>query len=263
MHIRALMENTTLQPELLIEHGLSLYIEVGEHKILFDMGQSDAFITNAVRLGVDLRQVDIAILSHGHYDHGGGLHAFLELNEHAVVYINENAFIPHFSGTEKAIGINPNLRNHERVIITQNHFVIDQGISLHTGNAFCRSYVTNSVNLFQVIDGRKEIDLFLHEQYLLLEEKGQRILISGCSHKGILNIMKWFSPDILIGGFHYKHLGIIGEDQLRLQYEALQLMQYRTKYFTCHCTGISQYKYLKSIMGEQLQYLATGDRIQI
>lgn len=79
MKIYTLIENIPFQDQYIAEHGLSLYIETKNHKILFDFGQSDIFIQNAKILGVDLSQVDIAILSHGHYDHGGGLKIFLLL----------------------------------------------------------------------------------------------------------------------------------------------------------------------------------------
>ena len=79
MKIIALLENTTKHANIGCEHGLSLYIDTGSHKILFDMGQSDLFYENAKKLGVDLSLVDIAIISHGHNDHGGGLKTFLEI----------------------------------------------------------------------------------------------------------------------------------------------------------------------------------------
>ena len=73
MKLCTLLENTACRNDLTAEHGLSLYMETGNHKILFDMGQSDAFAANAHKLHIDLTQVDTAILSHGHYDHSGGL----------------------------------------------------------------------------------------------------------------------------------------------------------------------------------------------
>ena len=101
MIIRILTENTTACPELTAEHGLSLYIEANGLRILFDAGQSDAFAENAQRLGVDLSGVDLAVLSHGHYDHGGGLMRFLELNDHAPVYVSSHAFGGHYNASGK------------------------------------------------------------------------------------------------------------------------------------------------------------------
>ena len=83
MKIVMLMENTVCARSFACEHGLSMYIETGSRKILFDMGASDQFAANAQKAGVDLTQVDTAILSHGHNDHGGGLQTFLALNKKA------------------------------------------------------------------------------------------------------------------------------------------------------------------------------------
>ena len=77
MKITALTENTT-ECDMPVEHGLSLYIEAGNRKILFDTGKTDIFSKNAEKLGKDISAVDTAIISHGHYDHGGGLEKFFQ-----------------------------------------------------------------------------------------------------------------------------------------------------------------------------------------
>ena len=83
--ITTLVENCVYGRKLQAEHGLSLYIETAEHKLLFDTGASDLFIRNARLLHIDLREVDYLVLSHGHSDHTGGLRHFLELNTIATV----------------------------------------------------------------------------------------------------------------------------------------------------------------------------------
>ena len=85
MKLYTLMENTTCRDDLACEHGLSLYMETGTHKILFDTGKTGAFADNAKKMGVDLCQVDLCVLSHGHFDHGGGIARFLEENTKAPV----------------------------------------------------------------------------------------------------------------------------------------------------------------------------------
>ena len=101
MKIVTLLENTACREDLTAEHGLSLYIETGAHKILFDAGQTGAFADNAEKLGVDLGKAEFAVLSHGHNDHGGGLGRFLEINETAKIYVNQYAFEPHYNASEK------------------------------------------------------------------------------------------------------------------------------------------------------------------
>ena len=83
MRLVALVENTACA-DIAQAHGLSLYIETEKHRILFDAGPDGALLlSNAEKLGIDLKRVDIAVLSHGHYDHAGGLRAFMELNSSA------------------------------------------------------------------------------------------------------------------------------------------------------------------------------------
>ena len=109
-----------------------------------------------------------------------------------------------------------------------------------------------------VKDGRLLPDDFRHEQYLLAEENGKRILFSGCSHKGILNIEDWFRPDVLIGGFHFSKLPA---DDTLAGY-ARKLDFYETAYYTCHCTGEPQYAFMKKNM-RNLHYISTGEILEI
>ena len=87
-----LVENKTEHTGLLAEHGLSIYIEADGKKILFDAGATDIVIHNAEVMGVDLKAVDLAAVSHGHYDHTGGFPAFCKINEKAPIYIHKDAF---------------------------------------------------------------------------------------------------------------------------------------------------------------------------
>ena len=97
MTIKSVVENTSAVG-LPVEHGLSLYIQLENGRnILFDMGQRRLFAENAEQLGLSIADIDTAIVSHGHYDHGGGLRAFLEINDKAKVYIHKDAFQPHYS----------------------------------------------------------------------------------------------------------------------------------------------------------------------
>ena len=88
--------------------------------------------------------------------------------------------------------------------------------------------------------------------------KGKKVLISGCSHKGVLNITNWFVPDVLIGGFHFSKLPL--DDKLA-EY-ADYLNKFKTVFYTCHCTGVEQYEFMKKYM-ENLNYISTGDSVEI
>ena len=260
MKIYALNENTT-NLDLETEHGLSLYIETTHHKILFDMGQTDLFARNAVRLGIDLSQVDIAILSHGHYDHGGGLSTFLTLNDHAPVYIRPEAWGDFYSSPVKYIGLDASLNQNPRFIhLDSSIFKIDEELELICCNDLPEPYPADSYGLLKKTAEQWYPDDFRHEQYLMIQENEKTILLSGCSHKGILNIVAWLQPDVLIGGFHFKKLE---PGCPELDTAARILSGSPTKYYTCHCTGIEQYLHMKQIMGDSLQYLACGDLLEL
>ena len=256
MRITALTENTT-KYNLPVEHGLSLYIETEEHIVLFDTGQSELFSKNAGVLGIDLRNVDIAVLSHGHYDHGGGLKTFLNINDTAPVYMSRYAFEPHYNG-ERYNGLDENLKSSQRIVFTDGVTKIADGLTLYSCNEKEKRLDLGSFGLSMLRNGKKAPDDFRHEHYLLIEESGKRVLISGCSHKGIINIQEWFKPDVLIGGFHFYKLPL----DSKLESYAKTLDKYNTRYYTCHCTGVEQYEYMNRFM-KNLNYISTGETIII
>lgn len=254
MKIVTLMENTSCREDLCAEHGLSLYLETETTKILFDAGQSTAFAENAEKLGIDLRKVDFAVLSHGHYDHSGGLEKFLEINGTATVYVSRHAFEPHFSANGY-IGMDPRLRESDRFVFVSEETELAPGITLRQLSAL----PMDTAGLQMEENGLRKPDDFRHEQYLLIKEGEKRILLSGCSHKGILQIVDAFRPDILIGGFHFMKV----TDEEKLRQAAQKLLEYDTIYYTGHCTGQKQYDYLKTIMGEKLHYIAAGTILEL
>lgn len=253
MRISVLIENTASRPAFLAEHGLSLLIETGGQRILFDMGQSGSFAENARRLGFDLDCVDLAVLSHGHYDHGGGLGTFLELNGHAPVYVRREAFLPHWHG-KKHIGLDPKFCGHPRLVLTDGNLQISEGLALVQS----RSHALDP-GLQMEAGGMLVPDDFAHEQNLLIEENGRKFLFSGCSHRGILNIAEQFRPDVLVGGFHFRDV----TDRKKLEDAARALLAFPAQYCTCHCTGTDQFRVMKHIMGGRLQYLSTGDILNL
>ena len=256
MIITSLLENTTSRSDIAAEHGLSLYIETKAHRILFDMGQTDLFARNAEALGVDLTQVDLAVLSHGHYDHGGGLATFLEINHTVPVYLTESAFLPHYNGTQKYIGLDTSLQGHPRFRVVSGDLSLGDGLTLLSPNGRERKHSLGSFGLTERVGDTFIPDDFRHEQYLLVEEKGRQVLFSGCSHAGILDIVEWFSPDVLVGGFHVSKMAL-GEELTAL---GETLAAHGTEYYTCHCTGVEQYAFLRGRM-PRLRYLAGGENV--
>ena len=118
MIIKCLTDNIAYKESFLSEHGLSIYFEVNNKKILFDTGATDVFIKNSKQLKVELKDVDFLIISHGHYDHGGGLEEFLNINSKAKIYIQKTAFNDFYSlqedNTTRYIGLDKSFLNNER-----------------------------------------------------------------------------------------------------------------------------------------------------
>lgn len=263
MRIVTLIVNDTMDRCLKAEHGLSLYIETGEYKILFDVGQSTGFAENASKLGIDLENVDFAVLSHGHYDHGGGLQHFMQMNKKAIVYVSRHAFEPHYNSAGKFIGVDPAGLDMNRIQYVDDHLQIREGIELFSCNNRRPIVCADSYGQNMLENGRFLPDDYRHEQYLIINDMGNRICFSGCSHKGIQNIVHWFRPDFLIGGFHFMKIPATGEGKAILQNEASALLQGNTSYFTGHCTGKEQYAIIEEVLKERLQMLCCGAEVTI
>ena len=107
-----------------------------------------------------------------------------------------------------------------------------------------------------------EVDDFRHEIYLLIRDGARRIIVSGCSHRGVLNIKTWFAPDVFIGGFHLMKLDP-EKEATRLKFTAMELLKKETVYYTGHCTGEKQFAALKNHMGDRLIALSTGAAFDI
>lgn len=263
MIVKALLENTTQDPAFQTEHGLSLYIEANGHKILFDTGHTDLFAENAQKLNVDLSQVEFAVLSHAHYDHGGGIPSFLSLNSKALVYVSQYAFGEYLSNDGRDIGIDQALRGNPRLILVMDYQRIAEGLELFSDVDRPYHQPIDSGGMFVRRDGVVVPEDFRHEQYLLITEGNKRVLISGCSHKGIVNIEHWFNPDVLIGGFHFMNLDPKGSGKAVMDPAAKELLSFDTVYYTCHCTGVAQFEYLKPQMQDRLFYLSAGQEITL
>ena len=261
MKIVTLIENTSSREDLACEHGLSLYIEACGKKLLFDAGESGNFTGNAEKLGIDLSQVDVAVLSHAHSDHCGGFHHFFERNDNAPVYLRPEAKGSYHNAAGNCISLDPALRHSKRLCYAADIEPIGEGLTLCAAKDMAFIAPTDSAGLTVCQrDLTLAPDDFQHEHYLLIEEKGKRVLISGCSHKGILNIANHFRPDVLIGGFHYMKTD---PRNPMLADAAKALLAFPCRYYTGHCTGAEQFAVMKQVMGDRLQAISTGTTILI
>ena len=267
--------------------GFLFYIETKRHKILFDSGPSEETLNNAKILKVDLRKVDIAILSHGHYDHSGGLLDFAALNPKAKIYMQRGASGENyaFDGPEKGfryIGIDKNILELPQVVLLDGDIKNDEELSLFRIDQ--RKFPLPSTNrriMKKLSEGGTSPsdaaaytqDDFSHEHCLFIDGgKEETAIISGCAHNGILNIMEEFIrkfgkdklPKVVISGFHLmKKSGYQVKDFEEAREIAKLLTAYPCKFYTCHCTGIEPYEQMKTVMGNQLNYFHTGNKLKL
>lgn len=290
MRIICLMENTPGNELCQSEHGLSLYVETENQNILIDTGASNLFLENAKKLNVDLTKVESVFLSHGHYDHGGGILDFHQINPTAKIVMQQSAFGDYWHKSnfvKKYIGLDPKIREIENLVLLKGDWIYNK--ENQSFNAESRQQ--ESIQIFTLKSGKKEElvcwpegnlvlkerkgneyiqDNFRHEQYIVLKENYKSVLISGCAHNGILNILEEYrrkynsNPDVIISGFHMrKKSGYTSKDDEVIRETAKILKDMGILCYTGHCTGEEPYNLMKEIMGEQLQYVHCGDVIQI
>ncbi|MCR4588491.1 MAG: MBL fold metallo-hydrolase [Lachnospiraceae bacterium] len=277
MKIVNLIENTEGTSGCAYAHGLSFYVETKKHKLLLDLGPSEETLRNAEHLGIDLTQVDTVILSHGHYDHSGGILPFTQINPHATIYMQRTATAEYYAddGDQaperyRYIGIDPKIAELPQVSFVDGDLEIDEELSLFTVHERTHALPFTNKRLLVRKDGGYERDDFIHEHYLVIHEDGKSVLMSGCAHNGILSILDAYAarygadPTVVISGFHLMKKTDYREDQiLEIRDIAQQLKGYKTSFITCHCTGVPAYEIMKEIMGPQLSYAHSGDEIKL
>ena len=281
MYIGTLIEDTLNEncSFLKNEHGLSLYIKYNNKNILFDSGPSDSIIENSMNMNLDLSEIDYVVISHGHFDHGGGIIPFLEKNEKAKIYIQKYCNKQYYfeeNSTKEYIGLNPKIFESysNRLIYTDDSiFKITDDIFL-VPNVEIKEEITYNNKAMLINDNDKYFrqDTFEHEQAMVINNNNKYYIFSGCSHKGIINITNSIKEifninkiNFLIGGLHLVDDPIaktaISDSELKKV--AIYLKNNVENTYTCHCTGDTAYNYLKKELGNRIQYLRTGSEIDI
>lgn len=285
MKIAVLVENSPGSlAELMPEFGLSLFIQTRQATVLMDTGASGRFTANAEAMGIDLEAVDWLVLSHGHYDHGGGLETFFQRNRRAKAIVKRGAD-QHFYGSlmpglpdllhrsgllTRYIGLDPKVLGRFSERIQWIDAPITLAVGVHVLTTIPRTYplANGNRNLLVRRDNHFVPDDFDHELLLLMEEDAEAVVFSGCAHSGVLNMLDAvhsFKPDCrirsVVGGFHLnlprsEKMSVSENEARRL---AVELGQRVTGVIhTGHCTGNEAFQVMKAKLGPRLHALRTG-----
>ncbi len=295
MEFVTLVENSSDDNRLQPEFGLSLLVKTRTDQILFDMGAGGCLLDNAEQLDEDLTRVSCGVVSHAHYDHGGGLGAFIEKNDHAPIYIGQGA-----AGNYRANGaaIFPALIEPLVYSLTQSRKRFSRYVGLDkahlyntpkrfvevaatqeiASDVFLIAHTTNhhptpegNKYLLKEDDGMLVRDDFGHELIMVVRDPDGMVLITGCGHRGILNmvdtVQKTFAGESLkavVGGFHLarqpgKPAAAGGPEAVA---EIAHYLKERgvKKVISGHCTGDEACRVLADVLGEQFELLSTGSR---
>ena len=276
LKITTLIENNSDDKgQLLFEHGLSLYIEADGKKILFDTGQSGDFIKNAKALNKNLNELDFCMISHGHYDHSGGFEKLVsEVDKFPPFIVGEEFFKPKYKTLDTSVyKFNGNSFNEE--FITKNqialrkvkedmiyltkHIIIFHHFSRYTDYEKRNSRFCLKENADYIPDNfDDEISLGI------ITEKGL-VVIVGCSHVGIVNILKTISRRVniqiyaVVGGTH-----LVEAEEARMQKTIDAFKEMKIQLIAVsHCTGEEGIHLISQKLKEQFIYNNTGKVIEI
>ena len=280
MKITVLLENTRLKnSDLIVEHGISLFIEKNGYNLLFDAGgPQESAIRNASKLGIDLREVDAVVISHGHNDHTGGLLKFFQINNKAPVYLKKEALGSYYSRRpegEKYIGIGSEIPEKylERLHFVDETTEISQDIFLVPNIKKDFPIPSSNHILFKKINGKLIKDDFKHELFVVIRNNSDLIVFSGCGHNGIKNIInttKEVFPDkkigTVIGGFHLQSgastFAVAKKEEVEDMAQWLK-SGVTGQIFTGHCTGERGFELMMPILKDKLKRIYTGMKINI
>ncbi len=270
--ITVLVENSVNIRGLRAEHGLAFHIQAGAHQLLFDTGQSDLLIQNAAKLQIDLRQVKAMVLSHGHYDHTGGLKAVRELAPQSRLYLHPAALLPKFSGqpggSSRAIGMSGEnakaVRDARQSVVWINSLTeVAAGIFV-TGEIPRQNNFEDTGGRFYLDETCSKADLLVDDQALFFETREGLVVVLGCGHAGVVNTLEHIRllagerpVRAVIGGLHLLNTGRERVDNTLEAFRRWNVQQI----VPGHCTGVAAVARLWAAFPDRCGSCSTGTRL--
>lgn len=272
--ITILVENTVRQPELLAEHGFAALVNVNGRKILFDTGAGHTLISNAEVLGIDLMDVSAVVLSHGHYDHTGGLRDFLKLHGPVDVYAHSDVFSERYTIKKDAapeyIGIGwtrEQLQNEGAMLnLLTTPAELEEGVFLTGAIPRLTPYEKISSKFQVKSNSGWEQDKILDDQALVIRSSKGIVVISGCAHAGLINTLK--HVQLLTGEkkihafFGGTHLNGAINERIKRTVEALDEFDLDIV-GAGHCTGFEASVALYNELGSKFACIPVGSVFEL
>ena len=273
MHI--LTDNRTNKRGFLAEHGLSIYIEHEKVNILFDTGQSDVYCRNAAQIDMDLNKTDCVVLSHGHYDHCGGLIHFPKTDRFPKVYVHESAFVKRYALNAdgkgcREVGIPWSLDDYSfvknNIVFTRKNLQIAPGVNLCGEIPSTVAFEGVPEGFYTGDDVGKSVDMMKDEQMLIFDTGKGLCIFLGCSHPGVVNCLNYAIKqfpgkkiDTLVAGMH---LNSVSPLRLQMTMQAILDLNIQ-RIIPLHCTGIFAICEMKRFLGDWCLPLCAGDSLEL
>jgi 7,8-dihydropterin-6-yl-methyl-4-(beta-D-ribofuranosyl)aminobenzene 5'-phosphate synthase len=246
------------------EHGFAAWVEVGGRHILFDTGQAGVMQTNAAKLGIDLKQAEALVLSHGHFDHTGTLPEFLDANDSADIYFALGLDIDRYSckpgtpvrsigmpdASRQALAALPSNRLHD---LTTPHYLAP-GIGITGPVPRVSSFEDVGGPFFLDPDSHQD-DLIEDDQSMWFETDDGLVVLLGCCHAGLVNTIDYIRKISgvqkvrgVIGGMH-----LVNADQQRLDQTFKMMTEWQPEFLVpCHCTGANAAEQMQGVLGHDI-----------
>lgn len=275
--ITILCENLVGRLVGLGEHGFSAFIEMDKGNYLFDTGSGRSIVANSLTLNKDLKSISKIFLSHGHYDHTGGLSEVLKLKGKVDVHAHPHVFLDRIAvfkeedrEIKRFIGIRYKKRYLESLganfVFNTDFIEVEKGLFLTGEVPRQTTFEKPDPRLFSEIDGKATQDIFLDDQSLIIDTEKGLILILGCAHSGMINIIhhvvaktgkeKFYA---ILGG---THLDFLTPEQLEESIIALSKLEIE-RIGVSHCTGMRAAFRLHQEFGDRFFYGCVGSVLEV